>query len=148
MAKRKASARKGKRAVSKGKAPKSRKVSRKVPRKALTLAQYLKRYGAPKKGSPRRAAYERSATFKKRQRARVARPIAGAALGRFLAAREAGDSSEIKAAHKTWLDVRKVAKKSVTQSSWRAFMDRYGEEYDLDESFLDALDESPESESA
>jgi len=41
----------------------------KAKRKPLPIAAYVKRYGAPKKGHPRRKAYERTAAFKKRREA-------------------------------------------------------------------------------
>lgn len=46
-----------------------RKVGRKRPIKPLPLAEYLRRYGVPPKGHPRRAGYERSTVGKARARA-------------------------------------------------------------------------------
>jgi hypothetical protein len=130
---------------------KSKRPTRK--RKPLPLSTYVARYGAPKKGTPRRAEYERSAAFRARSEAsrrgrakRIAAQALLPILGRFVQAREAAESHrEVARAHDRWLAARAEVKAAFAED-WGDILDRIGDELGLDEDFIEALDESPDSE--
>ena len=116
-------------------------------RKLRAREAFERRSRASKKGWARR---KERATLEAVTRIAEDRPIPVAAtlvMGDFVSALAAGrPHREIAKAHHRWQHMRNKLKEHLSEEDWQEVLEDVGETLDLDEDFLEALDESPNVE--
>jgi hypothetical protein len=90
----------------------------------------------------RKAEHEkRSAAAREGWRRRIVRDNLAPILARFVSARKTEGPREIREAYDKWAAARDVFR---DRPGWRSILDAIGDELNLDDDFIEALDESPD----